>query len=80
MISRRRQSQVRGLRRVAMYRKELAQRAAMYYRLGYSAENATRRLQANVAWDFEVGGRPESLSDAEIGSIVESTFARRPAH
>jgi hypothetical protein len=80
MVARRRQSQVRGLRRAAMYRKELAQRAAIFYRLGYTRDDAVERLTQNVAWDFETGGRPESLTDAEIASIVDQTFARRPAH
>lgn len=67
--------------RDAMYRREVAQRAGMYYRLGYTAAAATARLRANAAWDFEAtaGGRPKALSDEAIAEIVEKTYARRPA-
>lgn len=64
-----------------MYRTELAQRAGMFYRLGYPPSRALARLVANVEWDFEVGtgGRPPELSDAVIEEIVKTTYLRRPA-
>ena len=67
--------------RHAMYRREVAQRAALFYRLGYAPAAATARLCANAAWDFEAskGGRPTALSDAAIADIVKETYARRPA-
>jgi hypothetical protein len=66
--------------RLAMYRKELAERAGLFYRLGYPPSRAIARLKANVAWDFELGtgGLPEGLSEKEIGNIVKSTYLRRP--
>jgi len=68
-------------RRLQMYRRELAQRAGMFYRLGYPPSRAIARLVANVRWDFEVGtgGRPSQLSDDEIEEIVKTTYLRRPA-
>jgi hypothetical protein len=63
---------------------EVATRAALLYRLGYTAEAATARLVARVAWEFEPTSknapdrRPESLSDAAIAKIVTETYARRP--
>jgi hypothetical protein len=67
--------------RLAMYRDELAQRAALFYRLGYARERAVARLRANVAWDFELpaGTRPAGLSDSDIAGIVDATYQRRPA-
>jgi hypothetical protein len=61
-------------------RKELGQRAAMYYRLRFSKERALDRLRANVAWDYSVGavGRPSWLTDDELEKIVNTTYARRP--
>ena len=64
-------------RRLAMYRTELAERAALLQRLGHSAEQATARLRANVAWDFDVEARPESLGDEAIAEIVRLAYARR---
>jgi len=67
-------------KRIAMYRREVAQRAAMFYRLGYSISDATGRVLANARWDFELGApRPDELSDAALGDIVKTTYARRPA-
>lgn len=68
-------------RRVQMYRRELVQRAGMFYRLGYAPSRAIARLVANVEWDFEVGSaeRPDELSDDVIEEIVKTTYLRRPA-
>lgn len=67
---------------IAMYRSEVAQRAALLYRLGYTVDQATARLQANVDWDFEIGAgpRPKGLDAHAIAEIVATTFARRPSH
>ena len=58
-------------------REEVASRAALFYRLGYTVEVATARLVAQIAWEFE-GRRPEALNDAAVGKIVTETYARRP--
>jgi len=65
---------------------ELAHRAALFYRLGFTAEAATRRLIARTAWEFDPPSkargahrRPDALSDAAIAKIVSDTYARRPA-
>lgn len=56
---------------------EVASRAGLYFRLGYSEKDATRRLIERTAWEYE-SGRPAALSDAAIGKIVTDTYARRP--
>ena len=61
-------------RRDEMYRRELEERAALLHRLGYSAKSARARLHANVAWDFELHGRPRHA--AEIDKIVDAVYRR----
>ena len=63
---------------------ELAHRAALFYRLGFSQAAATQRLIARIAWEFEPAAksdhrRPAALSDAAVAKIVSDTYARRPA-
>ena len=63
---------------------ELASRAGVLYRLGFSKADAARRLSAAVAWEYSSGAkqpgvpRPEALSDAAIAKIVSDAFDRRP--
>lgn len=57
---------------------ELAHRAGLMYRLGYSEADATKRLCARVAWEYDSHRRPDSLSDQAIHKIVTDTYARRP--
>jgi hypothetical protein len=63
---------------------ELASRAGVLYRLGFSQPDASRHLVAAVAWEYETGSshaahrRPAALSDQAIAKIVADTFARRP--
>lgn len=66
--------------RVTMYRKELAERAGLYSRLGYPPSKAISRLTANLQWDFDFddGKRPEGLADNDIADIVKATYLRRP--
>jgi hypothetical protein len=65
--------------------RELADRAALLYRLGFSKAAATHRLTARIAWEFDPHSkhgahrRPASLSDEGIAKIVDETYARRPA-
>ena len=73
-------------RRVRVHTAELAHRAALLYRLGFTAEAATARLAARTAWEFDPPAagkhgfhhRPAALSDGAIAKIVTDTFARRP--
>ncbi|MBE7451536.1 MAG: hypothetical protein HS111_22375 [Kofleriaceae bacterium] len=69
--------------RLAQATRDLHDRAALFARLGVPAAEATRRLQARVAWDFDPssrhGGphlRPAGLSDAAIAQLVGETYAR----
>lgn len=64
-------------RRAQVAATELASRAAMFYRLGFTEADATARLIARADWEHE-GGRPASLSDQAIAKIVADTYARRP--
>ena len=63
---------------------ELVERAGTMFRLGFTQTQATQRLAARIAWEFDPPAkhgphkRPESLSDAAIGKIVADTYARRP--
>jgi hypothetical protein len=72
-------------RRARVAAEELAHRAALFYRLGFSQAAATKRLTARVAWEFDPPAktgfhkRPDALSDAAIAKIVSDTYARRPA-
>ena len=61
-------------RRDEMYRRELEDRAALLHRLGYSAKKAKARLAGNVAWDFELHGRPRHA--AEVDKIVDAVYRR----
>ncbi|MCW5805139.1 MAG: hypothetical protein KIT31_22400 [Deltaproteobacteria bacterium] len=72
-------------RRARVATEELQSRAALFYRLGVPAEQATARLAARVAWEYDppskTGGahaRPEALSDGAIAVLVAATYARRP--
>ena len=71
-------------RRVAVATTELANRAGLLYRLGFSVGDATARLRARIAWEFDPPSkyshhkRPAALSDQAIGKIVADTYARRP--
>ena len=65
---------VNAAAREAMYRRELEERAALLFRLGYSKKRAQKRLQANVSWDFELHDKPKHLS--EIDRIVDEVFRR----
>ncbi len=58
-----------------MYRRELEDRAALMYRLGYTKERAKARLRTYVAWDFELHGRPRHAAD--VDKIVDAVFKRR---
>jgi len=70
--------------RAAVAAAELADRAGTLFRLGFSKEDATARLTARVAWEFDPPSktghhkRPDALSDAAIAKIVADTYARRP--
>jgi len=63
---------------------ELADRAGTLFRLGFTQAQATARLIARVAWEFDPPSkhgphrRPAALDDAAIAKIVADTFARRP--
>jgi hypothetical protein len=68
-------------RRTKVAQEELAHRAALFFRLGFSEAAATARLSARIAWEFDQPSskRPADLSDAAIAELVRKTYARRPA-
>ena len=62
---------------------ELASRAGLLFRLGYTPAAATQRLCATIAWEFDqpstgANQRPAALSDQAIAKIVTDTYARKP--
>ncbi len=61
-------------RRDEMYRRDIEERAALLYRLGYSSKKAKARLAGNVAWDFELHGRPRHAAD--VDKIVDAVYRR----
>jgi hypothetical protein len=71
-------------RRAKVAAEELAHRAGTLFRLGFSQTDATKRLCARVAWEFDPPSksghhkRPAALSDEAIAKIVADTYARRP--
>jgi hypothetical protein len=69
--------------RLEAQRRELRDRAALYFRLGYPPAAAIARLVAAVAWEHDPAGgahqRPDGLSDASIAELVHATYARRPS-
>ena len=64
-------------RRAAVVTDELASRAGLLYRLGFTEADATKRLCERIAWEHETS-RPSELSDQAIGTIVKQTYARKP--
>jgi hypothetical protein len=73
-----------GERRTRVAADELASRAGLLYRLGFTEAAATKRLCARVAWEYDPPSkhgphrRPDALSDQAIAKIVSETFSRRP--
>jgi hypothetical protein len=72
-------------RRAKVAAAEIASRASLLFRLGFSQADAARRLSERVAWEFDPPSktgahkRPAALSDAAIAKIVAETYARRPS-
>ena len=65
---------------------ELAHRAGLLFRLGFTEAEATERLAARTAWEFNPSSgaagrgahrRPDALSDAAIAKLVAETYARK---
>jgi len=72
-------------RRAGVARAELAARAGLFYRLGFTEAEACARLVARTAWEFDPASpgsgahcRPEGLSEQAIANVVAETYARRP--
>jgi hypothetical protein len=59
-------------KRIAMYRSELEERAALLHRLGYTREKTRSRLTAQIGWDFEHQKSPVPASDVE--AIVDRVY------
>jgi hypothetical protein len=63
---------------------ELAHRAGLLCRLGFSQKAATARLVARIVWEYDPPSknedhrRPDALSDQAIAKIVADTYARKP--
>lgn len=68
-------------RRVSAAQRELRERSALFARLGVPVADATARLCAHVAWEFEPASkhaaqqaRPSALSDEAIGGLVAEVY------
>ena len=59
----------------SMYEREMAERAALLLRLGYSKADAVSRVRGNVRWDFELHADPAHLES--VNKIVERVYSRR---
>ena len=59
-------------KRDAMYRGELAERAALLQRLGLDRGAVRARLAANLGWDFEAAASP--IPGGDLDAIVERAF------
>lgn len=55
------------------YVEETRFRAKMFLNLGYSQEYATKRIQANITWEFEMSTVPEFAR--EIPDIVAEIYS-----
>lgn len=56
----------------------IKERAAMLHRLGYSKEDAIRRLEQNVEWDFDKWADRLPSFYEQITAIVEQIYRRKP--
>lgn len=70
--------------RLAAAQRELRERSALLARLGLSVADATARLSARVAWDYDPGSpaggrhvRPAELSDVAIAKLVADVYASK---
>jgi hypothetical protein len=59
---------------VTALERELAERAGLLLRLGYSLADAQLRVRGNLLWDFEVQGRPALA--ARVDAIVARVYGR----
>ena len=72
-------------RRAEVIADELRTRAAILYRLGFTARAATARLEAELRWEFEPESkrgahrRPASLAGPAIAKLVQDVYDRRPS-
>ena len=61
-------------KRDQMVRHELEERAALLFRLGYSAARTKLRLRGNLSWDYELHGK--ARQEKEIDRIVDAVYQR----
>jgi hypothetical protein len=72
-------------RRAETFAADLRSRAATLYRLGFSVQAATARLDARVAWEFDPESkrgphrRPAAFEKAAIAKLVKDVYERRPS-
>jgi hypothetical protein len=62
-------------KRQAMYRAELAERAALLHRLGHARASVRARLAANIGWDFD-GTGPNPMGDGTVDAVVDAIMDR----
>ena len=63
-----------GEKAEAQYLKELEQRAALLYRLGYGKQQTIQRLSGNLHWDWECNPNPDYVE--RLKSAVKEVVGR----
>lgn len=58
-----------------MHLKEIEQRARLLFNLRYDKNRTIRRIQDNIAWDFELSEIPDFYE--EVPRIVERVYGRK---
>jgi|OpeIllAssembly_1097287.scaffolds.fasta_scaffold931252_2 hypothetical protein len=67
-----------GEKAEAQYLRELEQRAALLFRLGFDKDAAIRRLRGNLAWDWECNPNPEFVARLKeaVAGVVERIYSK----
>jgi hypothetical protein len=63
------------VRFVEMHLREIIERARLLFNLHYPKEMAIKRIQDNIAWDFELSKVPSFYND--VPAIVERIYSRK---
>lgn len=69
-----------GEKAEAQYLRELEQRAALLFRLGYARDEAVARLRGNLAWDWECNPNPDFVAKLKesVAVVVERIYSKPP--
>lgn len=67
-----------GEKAETQYLREIEQRAALLFRLGYSKDEAIARLRGNLAWDWECNPNPDFVARLKesVAGVVERIYSK----